>query len=277
MKTIIVCIITSCFIFPIAIAQSDRSSLSRSTEETEIIGKLLDGTSSDSVAEKQLPDYEVKGSHRVQQGGRVVTVNEVEKPLPVVKVTKNQIEENQAEIVESAISRAHVFVSAITYDNKTTLVKWGGFNQAQEDALVCWSNVDWAYFEGFSTFKARGQEFTFMVLRESSTLKDLREARRGNNNTDKFKALRQLPNLRATGARYVMVSDNDKANARSEQMMDFMEGIHDLYDAKEKELEAARIEREKQSRIREEERKKNSPKPEDMTLLFWNNDESPKK
>jgi len=59
-------------------------------------------------------------------------------------------------------------------------------------------------------------------------------------------------------------------------MMEFMEGIHDLYDAKEKELEAAQIEREKQSRIREEELKKNPPKPEDMTLLFWNNDESPK-
>lgn len=177
MKTIIVCIITLCFIFPIVIAQNNNSSSSRSTEEAEIIGKLSYGKPSDSVKVKQLPDHTVKRSHRVEQG---------------------------------------------------------------------------------------------------STPKDLREARRGNNRTDKFKALRQLPNLRAAGARYVMFGDNDKNNERREQMMEFMEGIHGLYEAKEKELAAALSERKRQVEIQAEERKKNPPKPEDMTLLFWNNDGSPK-
>ena len=74
----------------------------------------------------------------------------------------------------------------------------------------------------------------------------------------------------------MMFGDNDKNNERREQMMEFMEGIHDLYEAKEKELAAALSERKRQVEIQAEERKKNPPKPEDMTLLFWNNDGSPK-
>jgi len=115
-----------------------------------------------------------------------------------------------------------------------------------------------------------------MILRQGSTLKDLREERRGNNRTDKFRALRQLPNLRAAGARYVMVGDHDKTNERTEQMLEFMEGIHDLYEVKEEELGEALSERKRQVEIQAEERRKNPPKPEDMTLLFWNNDEAPK-
>ncbi|MGJ8660554.1 MAG: hypothetical protein ACSHXL_00815 [Bacteroidota bacterium] len=273
MKIIIFCILAAWFAIPVANAQKER--VSTSVEEVEIIGKLSDGKPLESIT-KELPNYEIKRSHQIREGGRIVTIKEVEKPVAVPEIERI----GEAVSEDQSAPRHHFLVTATTYedsDDTTTLVKWQSLDHGVESELVCWSNVDWANLEGFTSFRAKGQESTFMLLHSSQSLENLRQASRVDKAIKPPKIPSELPKLQDAGASYLMVSGKHEINKQSAQMMLFIEGIHDLYAVKQKELNEAKSERVRNAKLQQEEFRKNPPKPEDMTLFFWNNNVAPKK
>ena len=81
----------------------------------------------------------------------------------------------------------------------------------------------------------------------------------------------KLPNLAEKGARYMVI----KGDETNERAMEFIEAIHDLYEAEKPHLIAAYHELEKNHalwREKQEELRKNPPPKPDLTINFWKRD-----
>jgi len=250
-------------LFPVLSALCSAQEVTR--EPIAIISKLVDGT-----------QFEIFWGQQYREGGRNVTMQEVVAPI-LPKIEKDEVEleprpqltkEQLAELPEQNQTRMKYFsVSATIYNNRATFVRWWSHKDGQEKMYECWSNVNWNHLGGMVSFRAREQEFTYLLMHGNSSLKALREARRENPEIKVPRIPKELPRLRDSGPRYVMMNGDE----RDDDAMEFIEAIHDLYAAKQRELRRAYRKRERARLARIEELKRNPPQPKDIEISFWNN------
>lgn len=251
--------------------QPENSSLPHS----RIIGKVSDGSPSHTPALKKKPSpYQIHWSKRTVQNGRQIILNRVATPapLPVAQethrpLTSNEIRARQEHLRKWELDQrtklgGSFAVFATIYDHRTTLLHW----THQGENFTAWSNVDWNHLGGFPTFQARAKRYSMLLLTSNySTAQLQKEQRAGYLNS--LPDIPKLPPL-TQGARYT-ITEGDTSN---EEAMEFIEAIHELYDAHKKELARAyqgRLKNWKIQQIKREQLRKNpSPKPP-LVINYW--------
>lgn len=103
----------------------------------------------------------------------------------------------------------------------------------------------------------------------NSSIETLRQAQRRNPEIVVPEIPKELPRYRQSGARYVVMNHEEVKN---EDALEFLEAVHDLYEAERPALVQAYHKREEYRKKRAEELRLNPPKPKDIEVSFWNND-----
>lgn len=242
-----------------------------------VIGDISEGALQ-VFDEKKLPaQHKIKWSQVHDHGDHQVTLNYVEQPsmekVSQKKITTESLIKDEAEkhsenpsASTSTLPYGGAFmVYATVYDENVTHVTW----QHEGEPYEVWSNINWAYLEGFSQFEARGQHFgLFLLVSHASSkesLKDLRKLKKQGASV-KPPEIPSLPSLKKDGPRYELML----GNSGSDSPMVFIEGIHDLYEAEQVRLLAAHEARKINAKLRAA----NPPvaqKP-DRTINFWKRD-----
>jgi hypothetical protein len=162
-----------------------------------------------------------------------------------------------------------LFVSATVYDNHRTLLRIYP-NGGVSEMVTAWSNLNFNHFSGVSRYQVKQQDGS---LKDVSLLMAI-----GNMNTSRVRqmaetrgidfelpAIPELLDLSIAGPLFQLAEGGAESRA-----MDALEQVHDLY-----RKEGERIERECRTRERARAERKafllaNPPKPEDVTIRFWN-------
>lgn len=269
--------------FPLA-AQEESPSRSAASSVDEsparITSALADGTPPTPVAKPERPKFRIFWETKIRQGGRNVTMQEVAAPIfpkpveteakPERKFTPEEIKELLSQ-TENGLPQHFVTVSATIYDRRATHLKVWSHDGEQREPVEAWSNADWNFLGGFASFEGRGQSFTFLMFPGNSSIETLRQAQRRNPEIVVPEIPKELPRYRQSGARYVVMNHEEVKN---EDALEFLEAIHDLYEAEKPTLVRAYRQREIQRKRRAEELRLNPPKPEDIEISFWNNKSS---
>ncbi|MEN8738129.1 MAG: hypothetical protein ABF337_12855 [Akkermansiaceae bacterium] len=252
-----------------------------SSSNAKVIGGISDGKPSAPQPPKKIPEFKVHWSTVHQKKDHKVIFNKVAAPnlpklvpQPVDELSMAEIERRHEEVKKwiSDVKESGGFfiVSATVYDHKTTHVRW--WNGKEEYA--CYSNVDWNHLGGFHEFEGRGKRFNMILFSaNASTARMRKEVEAGYRNS--LPEIPKLPALAAKGAAYMVV----KGDEDNEEAMEFMEAIHDLYDANRAELVSAWREREKNHKLylkQREEQERNPPPKPDVIINYWKEKRQPR-
>jgi len=142
-------------------------------------------------------------------------------------------------------------VNATIYDDKTSLIKWQDVKDGVSVEFSAWSNIDWSLFVGFNEFEARGFKFTYLMVHSHAAQ---------DSNIPK-----ELPLLSNGGARYMLIQGDESVDTS----MEFMEGIHELYEAESEYLIAAHKKREIERLQKAEELRQNPTQSKDIIINSW--------
>ena len=149
-----------------------------------------------------------------------------------------------------------IFVSAMVYDHKRTLLTWSTSGEPN-DEMVAWSNIDFNQFVGIGSVTFKGRSFGLMLSVGNGT------ATGGTSGTEDD--LPPVPALPADVPAFVLTggapNDADSITA--------ITGLHELYRRDAARLEAAykaRLEREAFLRM-------HPPEPKDIQIRVWKNDQ----
>lgn len=218
-------------------------------DTNKITGKINDGGEK-AMASASPQSYRVLSCVRKTRKLREIIFRQIEAP----EVNKRLKWSSPTKQLEKGKLNHSFVVSSMTFPGKGTKVRWWSTGESDNQAYECWSNVDWKNLGGFHRFESRTQSFSFMLFRRSVQALENGEAPP------------ELPDLNK-GARYmVMVGDetNDAA-------MDFIEGLHEIYDLREKDLKMSAAQREVAAvnRLIEREQKEENPPVKKIEINFW--------
>lgn len=235
---------------------------------TEIVGRVLDGSEETVVVRPELPELRVERTVTKQVGDRKVTVNQVTPPdLPLspqpiaLELTQEEIDAKLAAIDWDAQRAEHArgqfgFVSATVIDHEVSRIEWWVDGVHFEG----WSNVDFNHLSGFAEFKVGDVRYS-MILAASNTTAEAVRRRAVQSEDDGW----DVPTLPGDGPAFVLTAGDTKMA----EGPGFMKALHDLYAAKATELSAAFQSREQARRDREELLRTNPPRPKDAVINIW--------
>lgn len=234
-----------------------------------VIGGISDGTPAPPAPPKVLPEYEVRKRQVVRKGGQKITINRV---VPPVAASPEEPQPEDPIQPQSTLPHGGTFmVYATTYDDSLTYVRWNHDGRLHG----AWSNANFKLLEGFVSFEGRGKQFTFMMLNGASSMEQLRAASADGNRYD-LPEIVDFTELKAKNYPAYMLMEGDN---KDKAAMDFIEAIHDLYEAEYQRLVAAQAERQKNRAIRaieEEQLRLNPPPKPDVTVNYWKKAPEPK-
>jgi hypothetical protein len=223
--------------------------LSANGQDTnKITGKIDDGSKKKAVT-APLPSYRILTSVTKTRKLRELTFRQVEAP----EITEPLSWTSPTTEVEEGKPDHSFLVSSVAYPGKGTKVRWWSTGGGEKVFHECWSNVDWKNLGGFHRFESSSQSFTFILLHQSA--QELGD-----------ELAPTLPDL-AQGARY-MVTAGDEEN---DSAMDFIEGLHEVYDLRKEDLKIAATQREVASENRriEKEQEAENPSIKKIEINFW--------
>lgn len=235
-------------------------------KKAKLIGEVSDGRPVPPVSKKPMPKYEIEQTQTHHKNGQKFVINRVKKPA-------QQVIPSQAPVARRSITPqtkrdskpqgGFFMVSATVYDHRVTLLRWshGG------EEFSAWSNVDWNHLGGVVSFEGRGKEYTMTLLSSNVSLLKLKQQRRKGEKVS-IPEIPKLPRLAKRGARYMVI----KGDETNDGAMEFIEAVHDLYDAEKVRLVRAYHERERNRIIRErkEAASRNNPPPKkDAIINYW--------
>ncbi|MEJ6581049.1 MAG: hypothetical protein QNL33_15930 [Akkermansiaceae bacterium] len=218
-------------------------------ETNKITGKIDDG-SEKAVVSAPSPSYRVLSTVTKTRKLREVTFRQVEAP----KISESLAWSSPTEQLETEKSNHSFVVSSITYPGKGTKVRWWSTSKGENTAYECWSNVDWKNLGGFHRFESSSQSFTFMMFHQVS------------QNLKKEETPPNLPGI-TQGARYMVIAGDEENDAA----MDFIEGLHEIYDLRGQDLKIAAANREIAAERRRIEKKQDAENPsvKKIEVNFW--------
>jgi hypothetical protein len=258
----------------------------------EIPRPIADGARTAQVPQKEPIDFKVLSSRTTRMdvtetaempdlppitGTINVTVQLVEDPnlpdpppaLPVLPPDDPAVVASLAKLREKYRSTQLVFLSATVYDQNRTLLRIypsGEYDQKIE----AWSNVDFHHFCGFSSYRVKDAEdgsfYDFGILMGigSTDTRGWAEMAAQKGIAYKGPKIPHLPDLAVGGPSFVVVDGDVESPA-----MDTLEQLHDLYRKEGARMEAAHHAREKARAERKAHLLANPPKPEDVSIQFW--------
>ena len=188
-----------------------------------------------------------------KQGKDTLVIQRIEQPDFLEEETVDQ----QTEIVtqEEGLLHHTYVISATSFEQGATRFQIWSPNQGQQRALEGWSNINWSVFQSLLSFDTENIRYQYMLFHTGS--------RKGENAPE---LPTELPKFEVTGARYLVTSS---AEVEQEEILDFLEAIHTLYDEKKAKLHADRV----VAIERQEERKRqieiNKAKPQTRVLKIW--------
>ncbi|MCW1914695.1 hypothetical protein OJ996_13995 [Luteolibacter sp. GHJ8] len=153
-----------------------------------------------------------------------------------------------------------LFLSATVYDKHRTLLRI--YPNGKIDKMVtAWSNLNFNHFSGFSCYRVKEADGRFLDI---GLLMGI-----GNMNTSRMAqgapAIAELPDLVTAGPAFQVVEGDAESPA-----MDTLEQIHELYRKEGEKMETAYHARERARAERKAFLLANPPRPEDVTIRFWN-------
>lgn len=218
-------------------------------DSNEITGKIDNGSKREAVS-APLPSYRILSTVTKARKNREITFRQVEAPE-----IQEPLRWSSSEQPIEADKPNHSFVvSSVTYPGRGTKVRWWSTNGGEKVFYECWSNIDWKNLGGFHRYGSDSQSFIFMLFHQVAA-----ELEEGETSP-------VLPNL-ANGARY-MVTAGDETN---DAAMDFIEGLHEIYDLRKQDLETAAVQRQvaaENLRI-EKMRDAQAPVVKKLEVNFW--------
>ena len=151
-----------------------------------------------------------------------------------------------------------IFVSATVYDHARTYLRCG-FGNGQE--IAGWSNIDFNHFCGVGTYQVKGSDGTLRQYSLFMCVGDEETDGTGNELTP----APALPALEKCGPAFVIT----EGDATDKESMDMFQGMHDLYRVEGARMAAAHEARRIADRQRRTFLLAHPPKPDNVTVLFW--------
>ena len=237
-----------------------------------VIGDISTNNPSPVVHQRAQPDFKINRQMVHQKNGYKFVINKVQKPLlqsdhSADAVSQEEMKRRSDELVKwiKSVRESGGFfaVSATIYDHKTTYVRW----QNGKKVFAAWSNVNWNHLGGFENFEGRGKLYNMSLFSSNVSTNPSRAELWAGARMNPPK-IPPLPSLDEKGASYMMVVGDES----DDSAMEFIEAIHDLYEAHRPILEEAWNERrdnnlahlERQRRLRN-----NAPDKPDETVNYW--------
>ncbi len=190
-------------------------------------------------------------------------------PLPAMPITDPAVLARLAEYRAKYRLTKIAFVSASVYEHKRTLISCHP-NGEPTQVITAWSNLDFNHFSGFSRFETKGREGVMQTYDLMMGISDMpgpvrvkRLVKAGQ--IDKAPAPPNLPDLAVAGPAFVVV----EGDASDPEAMNLLQGMHDLYRNEGPRMKAAYQARMKAQAERRAYLLANPPKPEDVTIQFW--------
>jgi hypothetical protein len=189
-------------------------------------------------------------------------------PLPVLPPDDPAVIARLDELRENYRGTELCFLSATVYDNNRTFLEIYPNGQLGE-IVRAWSNVNFNHFTGFGGYRVKLQDGSFHDIgllmgigNVSSARLNQAAARGGAGQQDQDIA--ELPDFSTAGPAFQVVEGDEESPA-----MDTLEQVHDLYRKEHERMEAAYHAREQARAERKAFLLANPPKPEDVTIRFW--------
>lgn len=253
------------------VGASSLGSAQDASEAAKILGELSDGSPALKVETLEIPRFDIIHAITTHKQDHSVSMCRVERPAEVLSLSpsirESQIEHSSQETTVDPGNRESPLgfgVSSTVVDRQATIVEWWSFSGNAATKFRAVSNIDWTFLQGFISFQARGEQFTFMHFPSSVNTRELRQLRREGYNVEIPRIPRHLPSIRR-GARYVML-EGDESN---EEAMEFIEAIHELYDVEKRQLKTAHRMRKRNYRKRARQLQLNPPPKENVTVHYW--------
>ncbi len=210
-----------------------------------------------------------------EEGGRTITFKEIEPPIrrnkepnPVNPISQSPSKSSASEFpIISLFTQDAFTVIATTYDDRIT--KLSITSHTEGETLEAWSNVNWNHLTPVSSLTVEKEVYSMLLLQSNASLKELRKARKRDKTIQVPKVPNNLPKLKKGGPRYTI---SQAPTSGQETILDFLEAIHDHYALKKKALATSYKERKEQLAKEKKELEENPPQPEDLEIIFWNND-----
>jgi hypothetical protein len=190
-------------------------------------------------------------------------------PLPAMPVTDPAVLARMAECRAKFQLPKIAFVSASVYEHKRTLISCHP-NGKPSQVITAWSNLDFNHFSGFIRFEIKERKGIMQTYNLMMGISDMpgpaqvkRLAKAGQ--IDKAPRPPNLPDLAVAGPAFVVV----EGDASDPEAMSLLQGMHDLYRSEGPRMKAAYHARMKAQAARRAYLLANPPKPEDVTIQFW--------
>ena len=259
-----------------------------------IIGPIADGTPSPPAPKRVLPPFkatstvvrrvdvvepppmsglpQVTGTitqtvHLVEDPGLADPV--VSAPLPALPVTDPVVQARMKAWREKFAATRMAFVSATVYDKRITFFRCYPNGEVKNE-IRGWSNLDFKYFNGFGSFQFKGRDgvdrrYNLLMGIGSQSTRRTGEWMARMGWAYQPPVFPKLPDLATHGPAFV-ITEGDTTDGKATEVI---EGMHELY-----RTEGARMIAAHEARIKANEQRRafllaHPPKPEDVTVLFW--------
>lgn len=259
---------------------------------TRITSPINDGTPSPPAPEKKPITVDVLNSksrivHVVEapemaglpapEGNIKVTIQRVKDPglpdppppLPPLPPDDPAVQARLAEFRQNFRPTELAFLSATVYNHNRTYFRCFP-NGAAKREICGWSNLDFNHLTGFATFQSKGtdgeiRKFGLMMgIGNEDTIRRAESLARQDREY-KVPPIPKLPDLASSGPTFV-ITEGDTSDRET---MEFIEGLHRLYQEEGTRMEAAYHARMKAYVERKAFLLANSPKPKDVTIRCW--------
>ena len=215
------------------------------------------------------------------RGTVTATVNLVEDPqLPMPVIPPPRVFDPAAMALFRERAAKYVWpqfasISATVYDHRRTLLKWSFYGNSKTGENLrkdysAWSNVDFSYFCCFSSYQVahadgavKRYELMMWVMGYDSNRERLRSEHFGR--PYKAPEIPDLPELTTGGPAFVIMGGDDS----DPKAMEFIMGLHELY-----QIEGGRMELAFHARAKAHDERKayllaHPTKPKDLIINYW--------
>ncbi len=191
-------------------------------------------------------------------------------PLPALPPEDPAVIARMEELRKNDRGMTIVFLSATVYDHSRTLLRIYPNGNA-EGEITAWSNVDFNYFCGVSTFRIKesnGTSHDCQLLMGIGNSDTRLTRKRIAGNAFAGPKIPDLPDLASGGPAFVVTGGPKDGEA-----MNTLAAVHDLYRMEGAKMEAAFQAREKAQEERRAYLLANPPVPKDIVIRFWKRDQ----
>ncbi|MDB4354252.1 hypothetical protein N9Z02_03005, partial [Akkermansiaceae bacterium] len=199
-----------------------------------------------------LSAQEIERTEVIHRNGRKITIEKIilpkedERTLPKVKLTT--ADQRPVFIPTEPSQPEHSFmVHAIIYDQQTSFVTWSTYSGNKKENFSCWSNINWSYLQRLHKIQSDRGNFSFMLLSQNSSIESLKERKAAGEDINVPVVPPELTPLKEGGARYLLTIGDENLESPA---LEFIESVHELYDAEKRQLVNAHLEHLRDERIR---------------------------